>query len=154
MFEAVEALAKRYEEMKSQLGSEGQESVKAMFRVFFETHSDVEAVRWTQYTPHFNDGDPCTFSVCEAQMRFKGDENWLDSWSLSSHANGRLTRLLQGRTEAEAGLNVDDLEEDFSKLNQLLQSDTLAFILDAAFGDGYEVTATRESITAEHYDHD
>lgn len=154
MFEAVEALATRYEEMKAQLGSEGQATVKTMFHTFFATYPSVAAVRWTQYTPHVNDGDPCTFSVGEAQMRFEGDENWLDSWSLSSHANGRLTRLLQGRTEVEAGLNVDDLEEDFSKLNQLLQSDTLAFILDAAFGDGYEVTATREAITAEHYDHD
>ena len=29
MFEAVEALATRYEEMKAQLGSEGQATVKA-----------------------------------------------------------------------------------------------------------------------------
>jgi len=130
MFEAVEALATRYEEMKAQLGSEGQATVKAVFHTFFTTYPNVAAVRWTQYTPHFNDGDPCTFSVGEAQMRFEGDENWLDSWSLSSHANGRLTRLLQGRTEEFFEEEVDKLErwaEDvkFALERELRELDTL-----------------------------
>lgn len=150
MFEAVEALTKKYEEMQAQLSAEGQAAVKLMFRDFFAAHPSVAAVRWTQYTPHFNDGDPCTFSVREADLRLQDGDDWLTSWDLSKHANGRLTRLLQGRTEK----GLDSLEDDFVKLSDLLQSDSLSGILKITFGDGYEVTATREAITAEHYDHD
>lgn len=141
MFEAVEALDKAAQEMKRSLRVEGEAAIKDMFRSFFEAYPSVRAVRWTQYTPHFNDGEACVFSVNEAQLAFHAEANdggtlarWFDYWDLR-----------------EQGSQVN---EDFSKLNQLLQSDTLAFILDAAFGDGYEVTATREAITAEHYDHD
>lgn len=35
----------------------------------------VEAIRWTQYTPYFNDGEACEFSVHEPYIRFvDGDE--------------------------------------------------------------------------------
>ncbi len=30
---------------------------------------EVVAVRWTQYTPYFNDGDACTFDVYEARTK-------------------------------------------------------------------------------------
>ncbi|WP_074344742.1 hypothetical protein [Mycobacteroides abscessus] len=30
---------------------------------------EVVSVRWTQYTPYFNDGDACTFSVHEARTK-------------------------------------------------------------------------------------
>lgn len=134
MFEAVEALGAQYEAMKAKLGSEGRAAVKAMFQGFFATYPGVSAVRWTQYTPHFNDGDPCRFSVHDADILFVNDARWHTSWDL------------EGRT--------DSLEGDFAKLSDLLQTSTLEFVLREAFGDGYEVTATREAITAEHYDHD
>ncbi len=28
-------------------------------------HPDVKALRWTQYTPYFNDGEPCEFGLGE-----------------------------------------------------------------------------------------
>ncbi|UDL15302.1 hypothetical protein SEA_KUDEFRE_73 [Gordonia phage Kudefre] len=31
---------------------------------------EVEAVRWEQYTPYFNDGDACEFGVREASLKF------------------------------------------------------------------------------------
>lgn len=29
----------------------------------FDTHPDLLALQWTQYTPYFNDGEPCEFGV-------------------------------------------------------------------------------------------
>lgn len=31
----------------------------------FTDHPDIFAIVWAQYTPHFNDGDVCEFSVCD-----------------------------------------------------------------------------------------
>ncbi|MBB3752418.1 hypothetical protein FHT44_004930 [Mycolicibacterium sp. BK634] len=33
---------------------------------------EVEAVRWHQYTPYFNDGEECVFSIREAYVKFFG----------------------------------------------------------------------------------
>ena len=32
----------------------------------------LKAIRWNQYTPYFNDGDPCTFSVGEVMFLVDG----------------------------------------------------------------------------------
>ena len=33
--------------------------LKTAFRAVFERHPNVRSLTWTQYTPYFNDGDPC-----------------------------------------------------------------------------------------------
>lgn len=35
-------------------------------------HPEVTGIAWTQYTPYFNDGDPCVFSVGEPYFSFQG----------------------------------------------------------------------------------
>jgi hypothetical protein len=34
----------------------------------------VEAIRWTQFTPYFNDGDECSFGVHEIRIKIEGAE--------------------------------------------------------------------------------
>jgi hypothetical protein len=36
----------------------------------FKKYPTAKAVLWRQYTPYFNDGDPCRFSVHDAYLRF------------------------------------------------------------------------------------
>lgn len=42
--------------------SEGPTTVYSIVRPLFD-YPGVENIYWTQYTPYFNDGDPCTFGV-------------------------------------------------------------------------------------------
>ena len=52
-----------------------KELMKEAFRDFFETYDNVvENIFWTQYTPYFNDGDACEFSVHDVYLSLK-DEN-------------------------------------------------------------------------------
>lgn len=37
-------------------------------------HTEVTGIAWTQYTPYFNDGEPCVFSVGEPYFCFSGVE--------------------------------------------------------------------------------
>jgi len=48
----------------------------------------VEAVKWDQYTPYFNDGEPCEFSVYDYSVKYAsddlsgdGEDGFVDSWS-------------------------------------------------------------------------
>ena len=40
-------------------------ALREEFKSFFEKFPEVESVRWSQYTPYFNDGEPCEFGVNE-----------------------------------------------------------------------------------------
>lgn len=41
-----------------------------MFKSFFERFPEVYCVCWTQYSPYFNDGEPCRFGVNESSVVF------------------------------------------------------------------------------------
>lgn len=52
-----------YKEKKAELSSQAEEVIKSYFNDLFESHPDLIAIRWNQYIPAFNDGDPCNFSL-------------------------------------------------------------------------------------------
>jgi len=68
--EKLDAINKLKEEYQQKMRNEGEDVVKSMLKEFFENNPLIEGVRWHQYTPGFNDGDPCTFSVTEPAFRF------------------------------------------------------------------------------------
>lgn len=47
-------------------------------KVIFDQYPDLESFSWTQYTPHFNDGDECVFAVHSDYpvVKFKGFETF------------------------------------------------------------------------------
>lgn len=47
----------------------------SLYDVFVE-HPTIQTISWTQYTPYFNDGEPCEFSVhdCAGSILINGEE--------------------------------------------------------------------------------
>ena len=60
---AVAQLKNRLEELKQDYTKEAKAAFQEGIVIAFETLPMVHAVGWTQYTPYFCDGDPCTFGV-------------------------------------------------------------------------------------------
>lgn len=54
------------------------ENLHPYFQAAFD--SGVKAIKWRQYTPYFNDGEPCEFSVREAVITSNQGvaDKWLD----------------------------------------------------------------------------
>ena len=65
-------LRKEFEDARSNMG---QTVFKDTVSKWFAKHPEFKMVFWTQYTPYFNDGDSCTFSVHEANFYLGGDES-------------------------------------------------------------------------------
>jgi hypothetical protein len=62
------------------LRAEAKEAASAILhettKAYFEKHgSIVEQIFWHQYTPWFNDGDTCEFSVCDPNVVLYADTN-------------------------------------------------------------------------------
>lgn len=56
---SIETFRAEREEFKKKTN----EFLFSIFKEFFERNPEVNVIYWTQYTPYFNDGDPCYFSV-------------------------------------------------------------------------------------------
>ena len=58
---------------KEQVKKAGATAVAALFKVFFAEYPEVKAVGWKQFTPHFNDGEPCEFSCDSYSLKINGE---------------------------------------------------------------------------------
>jgi hypothetical protein len=54
---------KQIEKLKNQLTKDSKNLFKASCQDIFNNNPGFSSFAWTQYTVHWNDGDPCEFSV-------------------------------------------------------------------------------------------
>lgn len=140
----IEKYRKDKQEMNAELKKMGQSMFKPFFTGLFEEFPGIHAVRWVQYTTHFNDGDACVFGVHDPYVSTKSlsemtdqERNdrecdpWFTSWDTKVAAAGQAAKAV--------GKFFQDIED----------------VLESAFGDGVEVTVERSgAITVDDYDHD
>jgi hypothetical protein len=133
-------LAKKTEELKAEISreakSKGKKEIKAHLDEIFAKFPDITGVRWRQYTPYFNDGDPCEFSVREAEVKINetgGDND--DGWEYSLPDKHKASKAIR----------------DFSNL---IQSTGMSDVMETVFGDHVEVIVTPKEVVVEDYEHD
>lgn len=145
--ELAEEFKLQNETLKQNFEANGRAMLRPLFHSLFDAAPTVEAIRWEQYTPHFNDGDACIFNMWDLQVRERVE------------------------SDAPGLMSDEDLEEGFvyyhelpkGDLHTLLQemNDSLSKaenILLAVFGDHKQVTVRRENgvlqINVEEFHHD
>jgi hypothetical protein len=67
--ETLTCLLEEIKAINERAKASGRDLLGQAFASFFERCPEAYAVVWTQYAPYFNDGDPCVFSVHEAEVR-------------------------------------------------------------------------------------
>jgi hypothetical protein len=179
--EQIQQLTEQREKYEAKMKEDGKRFVSDAIKTFFAAHPQVEAVRWTQYTPYFNDGDECIFGIGgELMVQFRDrdpadhafpdeyrdksqSEGFLSSWDLDSYVPPE-NRARYEEISATGSWNDikalqkthpqagETLKDDINSLHQLL--DRSSDYLKFTFGDHAQVTATAEEITVEGYDHD
>jgi hypothetical protein len=138
-----DALVKGIEEARSQVAAKAKEAVGALFKAFFAAHPEAKAIYWTQYAPHFNDGEPCVFHVHDFGLSTRSDIDW-------STADSRYD-------ENDRPIFLDSYEMDDGPLKEALRSLERAAdedIFEAAFGSDAQITATPEGFHVFDCDHD
>lgn len=126
--ENIKKIVENYQDIRKGMMEKCRNLVGDAFRELLEKHPVVQKIMWTQYTPYFNDGDECVFSVHEPEI------NDLRSWQI-------------GESESQALKTAADEAE---KLINMLPED----LLQDVFGDHVQVTVTRDGITVDGYNHD
>lgn len=54
---------KEYKRVRAEFVKKLEPQFAEVFKGFFDENPNVGGVQWTQYTPYFNDGEECVFSV-------------------------------------------------------------------------------------------
>lgn len=171
-----EEIAEKQLQLQEQIKAQGQDALKEYYQKFFEDNPTIEAVRWAQYTPYFNDGDPCVFSLTEPEIRFNdgstkdgyddeeeddygdrysyGDSKyWFDSYSLWDNPNPLPEGWDKMSWKEKMDLRIYRPEHDtLKKLNRDMDANEKVF--EMIFGDHVQVTATREGFQVDEYYHD
>lgn len=67
-----EKLAKKQRELTEQIRKDGKEALAEYLKEAFDADANLLAVGWVAYTPGFNDGEPCTYTLGDLNFRYKG----------------------------------------------------------------------------------
>lgn len=115
---------------------------------------------WRQYTPYFNDGEPCTFSAHGTWVRTDADED-ADEDELEMWGHRTLGKVSgarnpdTGKWEDQPYEGPDEARYDRCKaLEKAVEGGHFEHVLLDAFGDHANITVRRDGIQVEFYDHD
>jgi len=155
-FAEMRAAKKSYKDL---LKVQGKKAVGTMFESFFQAHPDVIGVTWDQYTPYFNDGDACTFSVNEPAVVFKaeagGEEDEDDDDWEGYGARPDDLKEYFGHKCAAVSLDSSEKkawEKDLGLIYERIQE--FDDVMLATFGDHVSVIASRKGFEVNEQDHD
>lgn len=147
----ADIVAKRAE-LDELLRKTGQEQIAPIFSEFFARHPQIKALRWSQYTPYFNDGDECVFHVYDLFYSVGADEggdyddgfHYPPSKAIKSSYN-----------EEDPIWEVANYEQAISDMkeiaNEILGNEEA---MRAVFGDHVRVVVTADGFDVQDYEHD
>lgn len=137
-------LQKEYEQTAKQIG---KPAFIEMSQKCFDKVPELQVIRWTQYAPHFNDGEACTFSVNCADFYRK---------QFADVEEGEEKVELE-KDEYEFGYEGNgDLDSPaFKEFYTFIQSTLGEDLCERIFGEDAEVKIWRDgTIEVGEYEHD
>lgn len=149
------AFRNKMDEVRKEMEATGRAALEEEITAFFQKWGDKGpgAIRWAQYTPSWNDGDACTFSVDYVYAFSRPDCEVPDVEGTEDIEN------------EDEGLNLHTYSkdwkkktpnypwvEDFDALSSEIQSNPE--LMQICYGDHVRITATADNVEVEDYEHD
>lgn len=147
-------MVQEYSDFRQRMKEEFKTVFEKASSTFFQLVPEVKSIIWTQYTPYFNDGDTCYFSVHEFSFSnfipdspigyfydsYQDDDNCEDnSWSYSSW----------GMKKSSLSAEKIELCNSFESLINANEE-----FMQEILGDHVLVHVTANGVEVSDYDHD
>ncbi len=172
---------KDIQKLKDKLAKDTSLLFRVSFAEIFKEHKNLDSFAWTQYTPHWNDGDTCVFSAHKEYIYLNGAEEPESLWDIESFykdliqkdkvikklktENTKLAKSKDSKWQIESNeRRIKELEEaDVSKVEWKLKAlRDIIDVMDSAddevllemFSDHVKVVVTADGIETESYEHD
>jgi hypothetical protein len=169
MFDKFDSLVDELAVAKAKFSREAKLLLQDAFNEMFMKYQFVHAFRWTQFTPYFNDGEPCVFRVYELTYSIGPNTLGLPTGEYAGdYEDGFLTEYYLRVGEpctVTLGSGYSYIQrkfpstvvEEFVKDVAALQSkmSQLADMLQDVYGDHVQVTVYASGTTdVDEYDHE
>ena len=155
-----------YRQSLDALRSSLEPEIEPALRGLLQKYPTVKAFYWTQYTPYFNDGDRCEFSVNDVSVSFKDVSN-------DSSASEQVRESDEEVEDEPAEEDEDNYDYDerggfldyyslgrddprrivIQEINSFVQA-IPADLMESAFGDGMRVVVDRDGVETMDYEHE
>ena len=146
----VQNIIRKVNEAREHMRSVCRDALTEALKTFFELHPYVSTVYFTQYTPHFNDGEECVFGVGGVHFSPASWKNITgEYWGEEQEGDLRDFKYFYG-TDERIGPKARKSMKDFADLLQDELSDTLK----ETFGDHVFVRIHPGGIHVQTYNHD
>lgn len=137
----LEQVIKQYCDMKAMLSAVTKEELSREFIRILKIYPQLSSLGWVQYAPHFNDGEPCEFSVHSLCYDLKEEyknpsEEEEDRWYAYNEVSWR-------QEETSGMPELQKLADVFSSIPEEIMKDL--------FGYDSRVVITRAGIEVEDY---
>lgn len=118
---AQEACKAEIKKLQADLTVKNKEYFEVAAKDVFEQYPKLESFGWTQYTPHFNDGDPCRFRVnaYPGEMYINGEfqddlseDGCFEDWGMSAD---EVEAIGKATYEVVKTMDKDSLEKMFGE---------------------------------------
>lgn len=156
-----EKINTEFQNQKTQACEKFKAAFEAFMKDFFKLVPQVKQVHWDQYTPYFNDGDTCTFSVNEPYF-----SNYLHNSDEDDYDEDEEDEDTEKEDKYEWGITtweIRDQEYTTYGLNEE-QKNLLVFVNDMIYGnedffyemygDHQQIIITEKGIENDYYEHD
>lgn len=151
----IEKLVQMKEEYQKACETVGKEGIVEYLQDFFKANPEITAVKWTQYTPYFNDGDACQFSLHGVYFQLTeeaAEKLGLDAEGGGDYSDGFFSAWDIAYTDkgkkfgAALKAACGDVEGSLGDLEDLLET---------AFGDHMEIEVSADGkVEVNEYSHD
>lgn len=97
--------------------------LKEFSKSIFDRYPGLESFGWTQYTPYFNDGEPCVFQIhyaeihecCAEDLDYYIDEEEMEDFENSDEAAKEVIEFVEGLRKCEDALR--SIFDDHSRIS-------------------------------------
>lgn len=156
MFNKLTTLSDNVSNFKKQMQeaarSEVRPALQEVAQVLLEKIPNITHMTWTQYAPHFNDGEPCVFHVHEPEFGFGSDS---ETFHVSQDWQTKQLYLYSYEVDEETAPKLT--QEQLELLENVSDSiQNLEEIMEEAFGSDARVNFNLKSgeIETDYCEHD
>ena len=150
------------------LMNEAKEPMKGWLQTFIGSNPTIQGISWEQYTPYFNDGEPCVFSVnyptfyfgsmdelgedSEASITpysrksYDPDEMFKNYVEIPDDGERDYWEAIRPHLTPEVRAGIAKFLEEFHGLGD--------DVFKTVFGDHAQVIVTRDGVTVDEYEHE
>jgi predicted SnoaL-like aldol condensation-catalyzing enzyme len=151
----LEEIQKLREQLNEKIQKVGKKAFVEAFQEFFDANPDIKALSWSQYAPHFNDGDACVFHVhdflyttderVDEDTSFSGEESYDEDEDDSDEV----------KFKCPSEWSDDAKRKKLSKaINAFYEEIVDEDVFEAVFGDSVRVLALPGKFVIEDCEHD